>query len=77
MTFHTRARAKVPQGCPINPTKRRSALRVMVSLDDVQFHRMNWLARKRKTTLAAVARDAIYAYTLCIAPEADVERDLW
>ena len=51
------------------PTARVSA---DVPKDDAR--RLAWLARKRRVPLAAVLRDAVYAYVLPIATDADAAR---
>jgi len=53
------------QGCDDGPR------RICVTLDADGFRRMAWLARKRGVPMNAVLADAVYAYVLPIAADAD------
>lgn len=46
-------------------------VRIMVSLPPADMRRMTWLAQKRNVPVANVLRDAVWAYMLPIASDAD------
>jgi len=48
-------------------------VRVMASLPPDDMRRLTWLAAKRRVPVANVLRDAVYAYMLPIAADADRE----
>lgn len=72
MTFHS-IRAKAAQGArtrhPVNGQKRSP--RIMVTLDEADFRRLTWWAAKKGKPVAAVLRDAVWAYLVPIAADAD------
>jgi hypothetical protein len=47
--------------------------RMAFSVNEDDFRRLCWLAKKRNLPVAAVLRDAVWAYLLPIAPDADRE----
>ena len=66
MTAHTR-RFK----SPAKGSRTGKMVRVMASLAPDEMRRLTWLARQRKVPVAKVLRDAVFAYMLPIAPDAD------
>lgn len=48
--------------------------RIAVTLPEDDFRRLTWLAKKRGVPVAAVLRDAVWAYNLPIAPDDDADR---
>lgn len=68
-----RKRRKHGKGTPFYKGVENSPRRIMVTLDNDGFRRMAWLARKRGVPMNAVLQDAVYAYCLPIAADADAE----
>lgn len=64
MTFHTKSKRKVrgPK-CPGRQNGAKSP-RISVSLDVIDFHNIAWLAEQKGKPVAAVIRDALWAYLL-------------
>lgn len=67
MTVHT-IRRKPATG---SQAKRMGLVRIMASIPPDDFRRLTWLAAKRKVPVSNVLRDAVYAYLMPIAPDAD------
>lgn len=68
MTVHT-----VRLKRPAKGARTGKMVRVMASLEPADFRRLSLLARRRKVPVARVLRDAVYAYMLPIAADADRE----
>lgn len=66
MTAHTCRYRREAQGAVAGKMRR-----VMVSVPPDDMRRITWLARKRKVPVAKVLRDAVWAYVLPIAADAD------
>ncbi len=66
MTLHTVRVRRTARGA-----RAGRMTRVMASLEQADFRRLAWLARQRKVPVAAVLRDAVWAYLLPIAADAD------
>lgn len=69
----TRRREKHGEGTPLYKDVPNGPRRICVTLAPDSFRRMAWLARKRKVPMNAVLSDAVYAYCLPIAADADRE----
>lgn len=72
-TANYRHRKKHGKGCPLYRGVEDGPRRICVTLDAAGFRRMAWLARKRNVPMNTVLQDAVYAYCLPIAPDADAE----
>lgn len=70
-TTSYRRRHKHGQGSPLYDGVENGPRRICVTLDADGFRRMAWLARKRNVPMNAVLADAVYAYVLPIAADAD------
>jgi hypothetical protein len=66
-------RHKHGRGVPLYDGVEDGPRRICVTLDADGFRRMAWLARKRGVPMNAVLADAVYAYVLPIAADADAD----
>jgi hypothetical protein len=66
-----RRREKHGNGTPLYEGVEDGPRRICVTLDADGFRRMAWLARKRGVPMNTVLADAVYAYVLPIAADAD------
>lgn len=66
-----RRRHKHGEGTPLYNGVTDGPRRICVTLDADGFRRMAWLARQRGVPMNAVLADAVYAYVLPIAADAD------
>lgn len=66
-----RRRHKHGEGTPLYQGVEDGPRRICVTLDADGFRRMAWLARQRGVPMNAVLADAVYAYVLPIAADAD------
>lgn len=66
-----RRRERHGKGTPLYPGVENGPRRIVVTLDADSFRRMAWLARKRGVPMNTILADAVYAYCLPIAADAD------
>ena len=66
-------RHKHGKGTPLYKDVENGPRRICVTLDSDGFRRMAWLAKKRGVPMNTVLQDAVYAYCLPIAADADAE----
>lgn len=65
MAFHSRSKRKVLAGpARINKGGHLLKPRIAVTLDEVDFANINWLAAQKGIPVAQVLRDAVWAYLL-------------
>jgi hypothetical protein len=69
--FHGARKGRARGGQATGVNGRANSPRIAVTLNDVEFRRLSWLAAKRGVPVAAVIRDSIFAYLLPIAADAD------
>lgn len=71
MTYHAR-RSKPAVGSAVTDCNgHRLSPRIAVSLPPDDMRRLTWLAERKGKPVAAVIRDAVWAYLLPIAADAD------
>lgn len=72
MTFHTTRLKRLAKGTArTNDEGHGLTPRISVGFEERDWKRITWLAAQQQVPVASIIRDAVYAYCLCIAPEAD------
>lgn len=71
MTMHTTRLKRANGTSRANGHGHKLSPRIAITLSEDDFRRLTWLADKRGVPVAAVLRDAVWAYMIPITPEAD------
>ncbi|MBS0219159.1 MAG: hypothetical protein JSR91_00305 [Proteobacteria bacterium] len=60
---------------PAKGARTGNMVRIMASITPEDMRRLTWLANKRQVPVAKLIRDAVWAYLLPIAADADAEEN--
>ena len=74
MTYHATRSRPASGSTGSNPFGQKLSPRISVALPEDDMRRLTWWAAKKGKPVAAVLRDAVWAYLLPIAADADKER---
>lgn len=73
MTYHKSRKRPASGSARTNASGNKLSPRISLALPEDDMRRLNWFAAQKNKPVAAVLRDAVWAYLLPIAADADRE----